>query len=355
MSTVGTASATDSFGNRTLGELALGGGGGSGSGRGDGDRDMMMGGSGDGDEDMLSMDTNYRETEMDSASGYLGTGGPLGDLDAMDEDLASRSVGGFEDRMSDDGTASLVGFGEGAGSTVSGPIYHRRPLPGQVGGGGGPSSSASAMGNVWTLERSSSGLSDGAFAPGVRRDRDLLRERGDGGGGGGIGGGGGDTPMSITAVMERREARMMDGVATDGAGVSAAGSGGSGTNAAAGVAGEDDMFVDTTTRGPVPVQPNTSAIRETQQPHSFQQQQQQGAQQAAASREAVERMLREKREQQQQQQQYQQSQGNGTLDGVEKMIEDRLDEGEADVGSTALGSPGRGGDRLGKFYFEERK
>ncbi|EJT79629.1 hypothetical protein GGTG_04713 [Gaeumannomyces tritici R3-111a-1] len=73
----------------------------------------------------------------------------------------------FDDRMSDnddDGSASLVGFGEGAGSTVSGPIYRagstisgpiyqRRPVPG--------TSSAGAMAFArWQLERGASGLGD---------------------------------------------------------------------------------------------------------------------------------------------------------------------------------------------------
>lgn len=85
ISTVGTASATGSVGARTTTEA------------GDGDSTEV-------DEDVMSMDTNYRAMDVDSTSGVA---------DPMDEDLTSRSVGGFEDRMSDDGTASLVGFGEG--------------------------------------------------------------------------------------------------------------------------------------------------------------------------------------------------------------------------------------------------
>ncbi|KAL5601410.1 hypothetical protein BROUX41_002603 [Berkeleyomyces rouxiae] len=48
----------------------------------------------------------------------------------LDENMSvsAQSVGGFDDRMSDDGASSLVGFGEGAGSTISGPIYQRRQL-----------------------------------------------------------------------------------------------------------------------------------------------------------------------------------------------------------------------------------
>ena len=97
-----------------------------------------------GDEDLRSMDTFEEEG---SASGYRDM-----EADPMEED---RSVGGFEDRMSDDGSASLVGFGEGAGSTVSGPIYHRRPIPGGFG-----SSSAGAMDrHIFGLDRRDSGLS----------------------------------------------------------------------------------------------------------------------------------------------------------------------------------------------------
>jgi len=287
VSTVGSASATESIGGRTNATTEVGG-----------DNSTL---GEDRDEDML--------TEMDSASasGYMG-----GDADVMDEDLdnlASRSVGGFEDRMSDDGNASLVGFGEGAGSTLSGPIYHRRPLPSQGSSAG-----------LWGLERSSSGLSEGAIASpnphhgssSGRREvapRPWERE---------------DTPVSQSAVRERREARMMDGVALD-----------STAPATLPAATDDDSFVDTTTRGPVPVQPTpatTNATRERQQPQQPQQQQHQQhatvqAQQprtSTPSREAAGRIVRE-----------------------------RLEEGEGRSRSPALGSPG-GGERLGRFYFEDR-
>lgn len=84
MSTVGSASATGSIGGRTT---------------------TWASGSAKGadDEDQMSMDTNYR----DEADRYSD----------MDRDA---------DGMSDD--TSLVGFGEGAGSTVSGPTYNRRDL-----------------------------------------------------------------------------------------------------------------------------------------------------------------------------------------------------------------------------------
>ena len=330
MSTVGSASATESVGGRTTAtetetetetrDSRL---------RFDGDDTADQ----DDDDDKCSMDPNGRdetETEMDSASGYMGMEGAIvgdGDGDAvMDDELTTRSVGGFDmDRISDDGTASLVGFGEGAGSTVSGPIYHRRPFPGQQ-------SSASAMANgVWGLERSSSGLSEAHSAFGGRRDvlRALERESGSTSGG--------ETPISQSAVRERREALMVGGVALDGMSASMA-------------PVDDDVFVDTTTRGAVPLaqplQANISAIRETQQPHSHQQQQQQQhhyahaqtqtrrlgsasststAPSAAVSRETAERIIRE-----------------------------RLDHGENRIGNTVLGSP-KGAERLGRFYLEERK
>ncbi|KAF7562407.1 hypothetical protein G7046_g1734 [Stylonectria norvegica] len=230
MSTVGTASATESQGDdgRTT--------------------------AGDRDEDMLSTDTNYREAESVASMGAY--------ADAMDEDMdgmGTRSVGGYEDRMSDDGS-SLVGFGEGAGSTVSGPIYHRRPAPSSVGAA-----------QIWNLERTNSGLSN------PRRDQDAPM--------------GGDTPVSASALQERRDARMMDGLAAD--------------PAYPGHPTDHDSFVDTTIRGPVPA---------PQSQHPFSQ--------SGANREAAERIVQ------------------------------RLDSGETRTGSSGLVGPGQGGEPLGKFYFE---
>lgn len=102
----------------------------------------------------------------------------------------------------------------------------------------------------------------------------------------------GDTPVSTSAQAERRDARMMDGVAADGGGHV-------GTS-------DDDMFVDTTTRGPVPVQPGQALPTST-------------------SREAAERIIRE-----------------------------RLDGGETRLGGAAP-TLGTGGERLGRFYFEDKK
>lgn len=249
MSTVGTASATGSVGARTTTE------------------------GGEADEDGMSTDTNYRTMDVDST-------------DPMDEDLTNRSVGGGEgfddredqDRMSDDGTASLVGFGEGANSTMSGPIYHRRPLPGTAGATG-----------AWGLERSSSNLSESATVARNNRERVEFAA-------------GVDTPVSSSAAAERRDAKYVDGVALDGGGHV-------GTT-------DDDMFVDTTTRGPIPVQP--------------------GQPQTSALREGVG--------------------GPATREAAERIVRERLDGGEGRVTSnaSALGSP-KGGEKLGRFYFEDKK
>ncbi|KAF3763116.1 hypothetical protein M406DRAFT_347008 [Cryphonectria parasitica EP155] len=156
------------------------------------------------DIDMMSTATDFgRETEVDSTSGYVGTAHTeQTDMDVDEDNMTNRSMGQFEqdDNMSDDGSASLVGFGEGANSTISGPIYVRRPLPGG-------------------MERRSSGFSDGA-AVASRRER---TERED-----------------TAAVVERRDARIIDGVSSDGA-------------HGAHVAADDEAFVDTTNSGPVPV------------------------------------------------------------------------------------------------------
>ncbi|OAQ96773.1 hypothetical protein LLEC1_00646 [Akanthomyces lecanii] len=205
MSTVGTASATESSRH---GEEGM-----------SGSRQT----AGDGDEDMFSnTDTNYRET-ADSVASMAAEPEDM-DEDMEDEGAATRSVGGYEDRMSDDGSASLVGFGEGANSTVSGPIYHRRPAP-------GPSGQAQQQA-PWSVERTVSGLSD------IRRDRDLSLTPG----------AGSDVPASAAALQERREARMIDGVAAD-----------------AGYPGpEYEPYVDTTFRGPVPI--GLTGPRQQQQP-----------------------------------------------------------------------------------------
>lgn len=187
MSTVGSASATESH-----------------PGEGDDSRDSRQT-IGDHDEDMFS-DTNYREAGSVASM--------AAEPDAMDEDmdgegLATQSVGGYEDRMSDDGSASLVGFGEGANSTVSGPIYQRRVIPG----------GSQQQQQPWGVERTPSGLSD------LRRGESAM-----GGDGGGPG---------LSALQERRDARMIDGVATD-------------PSHGSTLPPEQEAYVDTTFRGPVP-------------------------------------------------------------------------------------------------------
>lgn len=276
MSTVGTASATGSVGARTTTE----------------------GGEAD-EEDGMSTDTNYRAMDIDSTEGGMM-------MDPMDEDMANRSVGGFEDRedredrMSDDGNASLVGFGEGANSTMSGPIYHRRPLPGTAGVTG-----------AWGLERSSSNLSETAMVAARNRDRD--RERGvelaaaaaAAAAAAGAGTSGPDTPVSSSAAAERRDAKYVDGVALDGGGHV-------GTT-------DDEIFVDTTTRGPIPVH-------------------QPGQAQTSALREGVG--------------------GPATREAAERIVRERLDGGEGRVtanNASVLGSPKGGEKQLGRFYFEEKK
>lgn len=199
---------------------------------------------------MMSTDTNFgRETEVDSASGYVG-GAPTehtADMDVDEDNMTNRSVGQFEhdDNMSDDGSASLVGFGEGANSTISGPIYVRRPLP-------------------TNIERSGSGLSEGAMM-GARRER-LDRD-------------------DNTATGERRETRFVDGAASDGV---------------HGTPGfTDDETFGETSSSTVPVsisggiQPgHTSALRETQ--HGAHTRHHLNHQQPPTAREAAERAMREK-------------------------------------------------------------
>jgi hypothetical protein len=93
MSTVGSASATGSSGGQTTtwasGSLKQ-----------------------DGDDDEMSMDAREGDDDRDRYS-----------TSAMDEDFdGDRDVDGMSDNT------SLVGFGEGAGSTVSGPTYSRSNL-----------------------------------------------------------------------------------------------------------------------------------------------------------------------------------------------------------------------------------
>lgn len=305
MSTVGTASATSSGDGRTLEG---------------GDRETLDDAE---DEDMHSMDTNFRTNDSASVGGggprsaLGGGGGARSDApDPMEEDLATRSVGGFDDRMSDDGNASLVGFGEGAGSTVSGPIYHRRPVP--------ETSSAGAMAFArWQLERSSSVISDSSAAggmaasttatagsststaPATRRDTVTQNPFPDSVGG--------EVAFGASAAQERREARMVNGVAMGGEARMDTISG-----------DDDDRFVDTSTRSPVPL---SQEPQDQQESLSSRQQMSQGAQQpiSPSTREVAERLFQ------------------------------RLDEGESQEGGSGpvLDSAGDSDKRLGHFYFEK--
>ncbi|KAJ4412012.1 hypothetical protein N0V85_003762 [Neurospora sp. IMI 360204] len=225
----------------------------------------------DGDDQSMTMNLDPRDNDTDMPTASPPASGYAIGPDTMEDDeenLATRSVGTFEDRMSDydDGRESLVGFGEGAGSTVSGPIYHRRPLPGQI--PGGPPG--------WGLERSSSGLSDmmagsggggrpptssGSIGRGsaggggrdvirdiIRREGGMLQDREYSGSGGND-----STPASQSAVFnERRDARMVDGVAFDRDHNPAA------ARVRSQFAPMDEDFVDTTATGPLPLPQNYS-------------------------------------------------------------------------------------------------
>ncbi|PBP17928.1 hypothetical protein BUE80_DR011326 [Diplocarpon rosae] len=143
MSTVGSASATGSAGGNTTTWASTSQ-------------------KGVGDEDQMSIDANYRDVdERDRLS-----------TSAIDEDV---------DGMSDD--ASLVGFGEGAGSTVSGPIYSRRDIAAnpavarnglvnhtQSIGGGIPGTATAEQGHLDTTRLPSRGAGT-AEAEKILRDR----------------------------------------------------------------------------------------------------------------------------------------------------------------------------------------
>ncbi|KAK4161896.1 putative myb DNA-binding domain-containing protein [Cladorrhinum sp. PSN259] len=216
----------------------------------------------------------------------MGTGGTETQEMDMDADQEERDFMEDDEDMNmddhdedNDGNESLVGFGEGAGSTISGPVYTRR---------------------AGMLRREDSGMSSS----------DAQQREG-------------GTPVSVSAMQERREARMVDGVSL-----------GANTN----------VFVDTSLRGPVVAsstgmggggiqQATMSGIRETQQPGSHQhvlqhqRREVQGQGQSPSGREAAERILSE-----------------------------RLG-GAGGTGGTALEqSQGQGGqgERLGRFFFEGR-
>lgn len=202
MSTVGSASATGSMAGRTTTWA-------SGSAKA----------SRDGEEDELSVDAD----QMDGVAG----GSNFRDLEAENDRFSASAMD--EDMDDGDGMSdntSLVGFGEGAGSTVSGPTYSRRDLAAS------PAAGRSALANM--LQRDNSGMG---------------------------------TPSTIE--RERRDARMLDGISDD---------------------------------------PNDTAARGIP------------------------------------------TRGSGGVEAAERIMRDRLDEGEG--GRKALSSPDEAG--LGKFYFEKK-
>lgn len=319
MSTVGAASATDSVSGsideRTTTTTEVGG-------------DHFTLGE-ERDEDMLN------EMDSISASGYAGA-------DPMEEDLdnlASQSVSGFDDRMSDDGSSSLVGFGEGAGSTLSGPTYNRRPLltqPGATGAATGPIA-------LWGLERSDSGLSEGGpvsspnphhGSASGRRDfatRPVEREPSS------------DTPVSQSAMRERGEARMMDGVALDHTGPRAT---------ATAVADEDDVFVDTTTRGPVLIQPATTSTTRDGHPYPRRRLPHAAQGQHLTSSSFPEGQQPATHYHHHHATRAQHPLSSSPRETPEHVVREGLDDGENRVGPAALASP-RGTERLERFSYED--
>jgi hypothetical protein len=129
MSTVGSASATDSATNaQTWASVS-----------GHGQDDEYS------EADKMSMDTNYR------------------DIDERDRYSAMDVSEDGNDGMSDEGNASLVGFGEGAGSTVSGPTYTRSRASQIQAAGGGIGSPASPTTGVMEQRRDAR-MTDGIAA-----------------------------------------------------------------------------------------------------------------------------------------------------------------------------------------------
>ncbi|KAJ2890687.1 uncharacterized protein MKZ38_001507 [Zalerion maritima] len=289
----------------------------------------------DRDDDMLSMDTNLQSIGNHS----------VGDAMDQEEDIRSRGDGGmFDDRMSDDGTASLVGFGEGANSTVSGPIYQRRPGPSVSAATAAAAAAATAAGmNSWVggVERSSSGLSEQAMLARREREREIRGGWGEfsasnlgTSNGVGASGGGADTPMSMSMMsMVARDGRM---AADGGAGMSrsssdlhqpqlphhypseeegAGGVGGAGGGGYYETAGANANAVHGTTGDPAH---STPGSRPPFPPGPG---------------------------------------GNPTIrETAELIMRERLDHGESvsSSGGPAMTSPGAS-QRLGQFYFEDRK
>jgi len=206
-----------------------------------------------------------------SATGSVGgrttwaSGSDVYDADKMSEDLddgVSSSAG-----LSDEGNASLVGFGEGASSTISGPVSS---VGGRAPGGGRQSGLASptvAKGNTaqgYMQQQGSGGVGSASPMQGVQSSTT-------------------STMTSTAAEQQRREAKMIDGMTYD------------------------PNIVDTT---------------------------------ATTRRRVHERNM-----------------GMTGQETAERIVRERLAQGEAGSGRRVLGSPDEGNDGgkgLGKFYFEER-
>lgn len=313
MSTVGTASATDSISGRTLDDNSTA----------DGDTMTEDGENSDNNSssasDIKSMGTNYHYGNSRRGEGEAMLMDDDNDND-RDNDNTNQSVGGYEDRMSDDdGAASLVGFGEGAGSTVSGPIYRRRPLPPPTGSSAGamaannmynsmhnPTSSIGGNSNghmsAWgSLERTNSGLSEMAVM--------------------------GSTTGS--AAGRRAEFARSAHEPTSGSSTSAASP--LAATASAHMA-LDDMFVDSPTNGSIQAHP--SALRETQRPRSHQQQQQ--SQYSYGVSRDREQLLQDV---------------NGYIDGIEPVP---MRFGTTGPGGNANGNGGSNKGPSERYVFEKR-
>ncbi|KAL1899283.1 hypothetical protein Cpir12675_001567 [Ceratocystis pirilliformis] len=176
------------------------------------------------DESQSGCSTNIGALDCDSGGGgnpgddsiaSLNYTASSGDMLMLDENMSvsAQSVGGFDDRLSDDGAASLVGFGEGAGSTISGPIYQRRQLSSMTAGtlwGPGPSTGSVNGGD----DMDSPGASTGRFGGGSASTSGgmLLHKRVDSSHSlgemmsvsnrGATGSGGGGSNMTHAAVLE---------------------------------------------------------------------------------------------------------------------------------------------------------
>ncbi|KAK4457488.1 hypothetical protein QBC42DRAFT_188458 [Cladorrhinum samala] len=214
-------------------------------------------------ESMGGTDGGTVNTGTNTASGTGTEVGDAGEMEGVEEDRGSfledededEEMGGVDEGENE----SLVGFGEGAGSVIEGDIYGKfRPgLGGRTGSG------------ALARENSGSGLSE-----------EPSRK---------------ETPVSLDAVKERRDARMMNGVALDGT--------------------RTNGWVDTTTRGPTQQPGSHQHVVQHQRPSGV------ASPTTVQSRETAERILSERLG------------GSGQGQGM---------------------ATGNQAGALGKFFFEER-